>query len=71
MGHDKTLKLATGGPICMRREFEKFVGGFWICQVSKGTTTNARLYMPLPIMGQPWTKRKQGCYIGAIKDTTM
>lgn len=33
----------------------KFVAGCRICQVSKGTATNASLYMPRPILKQPWT----------------
>ena len=38
----------------MRKEITKFVERSRICQVSKGTTTNAGLYMPLPISDQPW-----------------
>lgn len=38
----------------MRREITKFVDGCRICQISKGTATNAGLYMPLPIPNKPW-----------------
>ena len=56
MGRDKTLKLVTDSyfwPI-MRNEITKFVERCCICQVSKGTTTNVGLYMPLPVPDQPW-----------------
>ncbi len=57
MGHDQTLKLVADQFYLpsMQKEIAKFVEGCWICQVSKGTTTNAGLYMPLPILDQPWT----------------
>ena len=38
----------------MRKEITKFVERCCICQVSKGTTTNASLYMTFPILDQPW-----------------
>ena len=38
----------------MRKEITKFVERCRICQVSKGTTTNAGLYMPLPVPNQSW-----------------
>ena len=38
----------------MRKEITKFVERCRICQVSKGTTTNAGLYMPLLVLDQPW-----------------
>jgi hypothetical protein len=34
---------------------DKLVKSCRICQVSKGSTTNASLYLPLPIPEQPWT----------------
>lgn len=54
VGRDKTLKLMSDQFYwpSMRKEVAKFVEGCQICQVSKGTTTNARLYMPLPILDQ-------------------
>ena len=56
MGRDKTIKLVTDSYfwLTMRKEITKFVERCRICQVSKGTTTNASLYMPLPILDQPW-----------------
>ena len=38
----------------MRRGVYHYVETCHICQVSKGTTTNAGLYMPLTIPTQPW-----------------
>ena len=38
----------------MRKEVERFVQRCHICQVSKGTATNAALYMPLPVPTRPW-----------------
>ncbi|PKI37301.1 hypothetical protein CRG98_042296 [Punica granatum] len=38
----------------IRKEVEKYVQRCKVCQVSKGTATNAGLYMPLPIPLQPW-----------------
>ena len=39
----------------MRNEVEGFVERCRVCQVSKGKATNTELYMPLPILTQPWT----------------
>ena len=56
IGHVKTMKLVTNSYFwpTMQKEITKFVERCRICQVSKGTTTNAGLYMPLPILDQPW-----------------
>jgi hypothetical protein len=56
VGCDKTLQLVMSlyfSP-SMRRVVTKFVERCRICQVSKGTTSNAGLYMPLPVPSQPW-----------------
>lgn len=55
-GRDKTLQLVMHSYFwpSMRREITKFVDGCRICQISKGTATNAGLYMPLPILNKPW-----------------
>ena len=38
----------------IRKDVERYVRSYKICQVSKGTATNAGLYMPLPGPTQPW-----------------
>ena len=56
MGHDKTLALIVNSyfwPI-MRRDVYHYVETCRIYQVSKGTATNAGLYMLLPILTQHW-----------------
>ncbi|PKI58998.1 hypothetical protein CRG98_020566 [Punica granatum] len=45
-------KMTIEPTIC--KEVEKYVQRCKVCQVSKGTATNAGLYMPLPIPLQPW-----------------
>ncbi|KAH9652366.1 Endonuclease [Citrus sinensis] len=56
MGRDKTLALIANTYFwpTMRREVYHYVETCRICQVSKGATTNAGLYMPLLIPTQPW-----------------
>ncbi|GJT98365.1 putative nucleotidyltransferase, ribonuclease H [Tanacetum coccineum] len=56
VGRDRTLKLVQASYFwpTMRKEVDRYVKRCRICQVSKGTTTNARLYMPLPVPAQPW-----------------
>ncbi|GKA06502.1 putative nucleotidyltransferase, ribonuclease H [Tanacetum coccineum] len=36
------------------KEVDRYVKRCRVCQVSKGTATNAGLYMPLPVLLQPW-----------------
>ena len=57
MGRDKTLQLVVDQFYwsSMRREVDKLVNSCRICQLSKGSATNAGLYLPLPISEQPWT----------------
>ena len=56
VGRDRTLQLvqATYFWPTMRKEVDRYVKRCRICQVSKGTATNAGLYMPLPVPSQPW-----------------
>ena len=56
MGRDRTLQLVQNSYFwpTIRKEVEKYVRGCKICQVSKGSATNAGLYMPLPVPTQPW-----------------
>ena len=53
---DRTLQLISQSYFwpSMRKEVERFVQRCHICQVSKGTATNAGLYMPLPVPTRPW-----------------
>jgi hypothetical protein len=39
----------------MRKEVDRFVARCRVCQMAKGSCTNAGLYLPLPIPTQPWT----------------
>nr|GEU68731.1 putative reverse transcriptase domain-containing protein [Tanacetum cinerariifolium] len=56
VGRDRTLQLVQASYFwpTMRKEVDRYVKRCRICQVSKGTTTNAGLYMPLPVPLQPW-----------------
>ncbi|KAJ9546716.1 hypothetical protein OSB04_019259 [Centaurea solstitialis] len=56
VGRDRTLQLVQSSYFwpTMRKEVDRFVKRCKICQVSKGTATNAGLYLPLPVPLQPW-----------------
>ncbi|GKD65536.1 putative reverse transcriptase domain-containing protein [Tanacetum coccineum] len=56
VSRDRTLQLVQASYFwpTMRKEVDRYVKRCRICQVSKGTTTNAGLYMPLPVPLQPW-----------------
>ncbi|KAJ0735706.1 putative nucleotidyltransferase, Ribonuclease H [Helianthus annuus] len=56
VGRDRTLQLVQASYYwpTMRKEVDRYVKRCRICQVSKGTATNAGIYMPLPIPSQPW-----------------
>nr|GEU99590.1 putative reverse transcriptase domain-containing protein [Tanacetum cinerariifolium] len=56
VGRDHTLQLVQSSYFwpTMRKEVDRYVVRCRICQVSKGTTTNAGLYMPLHVPLQPW-----------------
>lgn len=55
-GRDKSVELLLGKYFWphARRDMVRFVERCYICQVSKGTATNAGLYMPLPVPNGPW-----------------
>ncbi|GJT17382.1 putative nucleotidyltransferase, ribonuclease H [Tanacetum coccineum] len=56
VGRDRTLKLVQASYFwpTMRKEVDHYVKRCRVCQVSKGTATNAGLYMPLHVPLQPW-----------------
>ncbi|KAJ9552872.1 hypothetical protein OSB04_016917 [Centaurea solstitialis] len=56
VGRDRTLQLVQSSYFwpTMRKKVDRFVKRCKICQVSKGTTTNAGLYLPLPVPLQTW-----------------
>ncbi|GJV96777.1 putative nucleotidyltransferase, ribonuclease H [Tanacetum coccineum] len=55
VGHDRTLQLVQASYFwpTMRKEVDRYVKRCCVCQVSKGTATNAGLYMPLLVPLQP------------------
>ena len=57
MDRDWTLQLIRDSYFwsSIHKEVERFVERCRVYQVSKGKGTNAGLYMPLPILTQPWT----------------
>nr|GEU64071.1 hypothetical protein [Tanacetum cinerariifolium] len=56
VGRDRTLQLVQASYFwpTMRKKVDRYVKRCHICQVSKGTTTNAGLYLPLHVPLQPW-----------------
>ena len=57
VGRDRTLQLIQDSYFwpSVRKDVAKYVQRCRVCQVSKGSSTNAGLYMPLPVPSQPWT----------------
>ncbi|GJX18060.1 putative nucleotidyltransferase, ribonuclease H [Tanacetum coccineum] len=55
VGCDRTLQLVQASYFwpTMRKEVDRYVKRYRVCQVSKGTSTNSGLYMPLTIPLQP------------------
>ncbi|GJT42570.1 putative reverse transcriptase domain-containing protein, partial [Tanacetum coccineum] len=56
VGRDNSLQLVQASYFwsTMRKEVDRYVKRCRMCHVLKGTTTNACLYMPLPVPLQPW-----------------
>ncbi|GJS76143.1 putative nucleotidyltransferase, ribonuclease H [Tanacetum coccineum] len=48
----------------MRKEVDRYVKRCRMCQVSKGTSTNADLYMPLPVPLQSWVNISMDFVLG-------
>lgn len=63
---DRTLHLLSTAYFwpSLRRDVERFVKRCVKCQQSKGHATNAGLYMPLPILTQPWTDISMDFVVG-------
>nr|GEY07105.1 hypothetical protein [Tanacetum cinerariifolium] len=57
VGRDHTFQLLAGSYFwpSMRKEVGRFVARCRVCHMAKGTSTNAGLYLPLPIPTQPWS----------------
>ncbi|GAA0152429.1 hypothetical protein LIER_10913 [Lithospermum erythrorhizon] len=57
VGHDQTFKIISNQFYWphSRRDVARFVVSCRTCQVAKGKSSNAGLYMPLPIPKGPWT----------------
>ncbi|XP_010412456.1 PREDICTED: uncharacterized protein LOC104698758 [Camelina sativa] len=57
VGRDRTLQLVSASYYwpSLRRNVERCVERCRACQLAKGTTSNAVLYLPLPIPTKPWT----------------
>ena len=66
VGRDRTLQLISQNyhwP-SMKKEVGRFVERCHTCQVSKGTATNAGLYMPLPVPAKPWVDLSMDFVLG-------
>lgn len=66
VGRDRTLQLVTESYFwpSLRRDVERFVERCHICHQAKGKTSNAGLYLPLPIPTQPWTDLSMDFVLG-------
>lgn len=55
-GRDKTIVMLQQRYLwpSLQKEVSKFVERCQVCQMSKGTTTNAGLYLPFPVPTRPW-----------------
>ncbi|GKC08185.1 putative reverse transcriptase domain-containing protein [Tanacetum coccineum] len=66
VGRDRTLQLVQASYFwpTVRKEVDRYVKRCRVCQVSKGTATNAGLYMPLPVPLQPWVNISMDFVLG-------
>jgi len=66
VGRDRTLQLISQSYYwpSMRKEVERFIRRCHVCQVSKGTATNAGLYIPLPVPMKPWVDLSMDFVLG-------
>lgn len=66
LGRDRTLQLISQSYYwpSMKKEVDRFVQRCHVCQVSKGTTTNAGLYRPLPVPTRPWADLNMDFVLG-------
>lgn len=57
VGRDRTIELVIASYFwpTLRRDVERFIVRCGTCQAAKGKSSNAGLYLPLPIPTQPWT----------------
>lgn len=57
VSRDRTLQLVSSSYYwpTLHKEVERFVERCRVCQMAKGTSSNAGLYLPLLIPTQPWT----------------
>ena len=69
MGRDKMFQLVAEQFYWppMRMEVGRFVASCRACQVSKGGTSNAGLYMLLPIPKGPWTNVSMDVVLGPLR----
>lgn len=66
IGRDRTLHFIATSYFwpCLRRDFERFVERCVTCQTSKGTASNAGLYLPLSVPTQPLTDIRMDFVMG-------
>ncbi|GJW74094.1 putative reverse transcriptase domain-containing protein, partial [Tanacetum coccineum] len=68
VSRDRTLQLVQASYFwpTMRKEVDCYIKRCHICHVSKGTTSNAGLYMPLPVPLQPWVDISMDFVLGLL-----
>lgn len=68
VGRDRTISLIQRRFFwpTLRRDASQFFEWCRICQVSNGTSTNAGLYLPLPVPSRPWAAISMDFVVWAI-----